>query len=128
MLSVGSAVVAKCREFWEGLTGGGFAAVARRHADDYYFRGSYEFSCTATPINFLATNGRGQRRRRRLPPCVGSKQAQEMLACTAPGKRCSPERSPGGEANEIDGLAEEFIRRFYEQLRTQRVEELQVEQ
>ena len=126
MLGVGSAVLVKCRELWRGLTGGGFA-VARRHADDY-FRGSYEFSCTATPINFppKTTNGRG--RRRRLPPCVGGKQAQEMLECIAPGKGWSPERSPGaGAGNEIDGLAEEFISRFYEQLRMQRVEELQVE-
>ncbi|CAN6238266.1 unnamed protein product [Urochloa humidicola] len=118
VLSVGSTVVAKCRELWEGLT------VARRHADGDYFRGSYEFSCTNTPINFLAktTNGRG--RRRRLPPCVGEKQAQEMLECIAPGKEWSPERSPvAGAGNEIDGLAEEFIRRFYEQLRMQRVEE-----
>ena len=127
MLAVGSAVLLKCRELWRGLTGGGFA-VPRRHAADDYFRGSYEFSCTATPINFppKTTNGRG--RRRRLPPCVGGKQAQEMLECIAPGKGWSPKRSPGaGAGNEIDGLAEEFISRFYEQLRMQRVEELQVE-
>ncbi|PUZ75868.1 hypothetical protein GQ55_1G243700 [Panicum hallii var. hallii] len=128
MLSVGSAALEKCREFWRGLTSGGFAVVRRRHADDY-FRGSYEFSCTATPINLPAkttTNGRGWRRR--LPPCVGGKQAQEMLERMAPGRGWSPERSPGpGAGNEIDGLAEEFIRRFYEQLRMQRVDELQVE-
>ncbi|CAL4969101.1 unnamed protein product [Urochloa decumbens] len=127
MLSVGSAVIAKCRELWHGLTGGNLA-VARRHADDDYFRGSYEFSCTNTPINFLAktTNGRGRRqRRRRLPPCVGDKQAQEMLECIAPGKEwSSPESSPvAGTGNEIDGLAEEFIRSFYEQLRMQRVDD-----
>ncbi|RLN07704.1 hypothetical protein C2845_PM11G06080 [Panicum miliaceum] len=126
VLSVGSAALAKCREFWRGLTGGGFA-VARRHADDY-FRGSYEFSCTATPINFPAKIKDGRGRRRRLPPCVGGKQAREMLEGITPGKGWSPERSPGtGAENEIDGLAEEFIRRFYEQLRMQRVEELQVE-
>ncbi|CAN6272854.1 unnamed protein product [Urochloa humidicola] len=125
MFSVRSAVMAKCRELWQGL------AVARRHADDdYYFRGSYEFSCTSTPINFLAkmtTNGRcGRRPRwRRLPPCVSDRQAQEMIECIAPGKEWSPERSPrgAGAENEVDSLAEEFIRRFYEQLRMQRVED-----
>ncbi|CAL5057987.1 unnamed protein product [Urochloa decumbens] len=128
MLSVGSAVMAKCRELWHGLTGGGGLAVARRHADDDYFRGGYEFSCTNTPINFLAktTNGRGRwpQRRRRLPPCVGDKQAQEMMECVAPGKEWSPESSPvAGAGNEIDGLAEEFIKKFYEQLRMQRVDD-----
>ncbi|CAN6231818.1 unnamed protein product [Urochloa humidicola] len=125
MFSVGSAVMAKCRELWRGL------AVARQHADDdYYFRGSYEFSCTSTPINFLAkttTNGRRGRRPRwrRLPPCVGDKQAQEMIGCIAPGKEWSPDRSPrgAGAENEVDSLAEEFIRRFYEQLRMQKVED-----
>ncbi|KAF8686701.1 hypothetical protein HU200_043534 [Digitaria exilis] len=128
MLSVGSTVVAKCREFWESLTGCGFA-VARQHADDY-FKGSYEFSCTATPINVLAksTNGRGRRGWRLMPPCICGKQAQEMLESIAPAKGWSPERALGdGAGNEIDGLAEEFIRRFHEQLRMQRMEELQVE-
>ncbi|RCV06596.1 hypothetical protein SETIT_1G175600v2 [Setaria italica] len=118
----------KCREFWECSRW--WLRRARRHADDY-FKGSYEFSCTTTPINFLAKTRDGparRRRRRRLPPCVGDKQAQEMLECIAPGKGWSPERSPGaGAGNEIDDLAEEFIRRFHEQLRMQRVDELQVE-
>ena len=49
--SASSAVVAKLRELWEGLTGGGgiFAAARRPGAGGaYYFRGSYELSCTAT--------------------------------------------------------------------------------
>lgn len=126
MLSVGSAVVAKCREFWEGLTSGGFA-VPRRHTNDY-FTGSYEFSCTTTPVNFLAKSRNGHGRRRRLPPCIGGKQAKEMLESITPAKGWSPKRSLGaGAGNEIDDLAEEFIRKFYEQLRMQRVEELQVE-
>ncbi|KAJ1279333.1 hypothetical protein BS78_04G147600 [Paspalum vaginatum] len=119
MLGVGLVVVAKCRELWEGL-----AAVARRPAgDDDYFRGSYEFSCTATPINVLAAvNGRPRRRRqRRLPPCVGGTQAREMLAgCVDVTPRdggCSPQAMAAGP--DIDGLAEEFIQRFHEQLRMQ---------
>ncbi|WVZ75214.1 hypothetical protein U9M48_023295 [Paspalum notatum var. saurae] len=129
MLGVGLVVVAKCRELWEGLT----AVACRPPAnDDDYFRGSYEFSCTATPINvlFAPVNGRPRRRqRRRLPPCVGGKQAREMLAgrvdvtprdggwSPEPEPECSPQAAMGGP--DIDGLAEEFIQRFHEQLRMQ---------
>ncbi|XP_062224496.1 uncharacterized protein LOC133923052 [Phragmites australis] len=121
-LGVGSAVVAKCRELWEGCTGCG-SGVAR----DDYFSGSYEFSCTTTPV--VPVKGRGRRcRQRRLPPCVGGRQAREMLASVVPGRGWSPERSPETRVgHEIDGLAEEFIKRFHDELRKQRVAELKVE-
>ena len=100
--------MAKCRELWEGLTVG-----AHRPADDDdYFRGSYEFSCTTTPVNVLTVKGRRPRRQRRLPPCIGAKQATEMLAGTVVTRRdggWSPEleRSPQAMAAlDIDGLAE----------------------
>ena len=109
------------RELWEGLTVG-----AHRPADDDdYFRGSYEFSCTTTPVNVLTVKGRRPRRQRRLPPCIGAKQATEMLAGTVVTRRdagWSPEleRSPQAMAAlDVDGLAEEFIQRFREQLRMQ---------
>ena len=113
--------MAKCRELWEGLTVG-----AHRPADDDdYFRGSYEFSCTTTPVNVLTMKGRRPRRQRRLPPCIGAKQATEMLAGTIITRRDGgwspePERSPQAMAAlDVDGLAEEFIQRFREQLRMQ---------
>jgi len=65
-------------------------------------------------------------RQRRLPPCIGAKQATEMLAGTIVTRRDGgwspePERSPQAMAAalDIDGLAEEFIQRFREQLRMQ---------
>jgi hypothetical protein len=80
---------------------------------DDYFRWSYEFSCTA---NALAVKGR-----RPLPSCVGGGQAREMtLASVATGDDeglSSP--GPGAAGHEIDGLAEEFINWFREQLRMQ---------
>ncbi|KAF0891971.1 hypothetical protein E2562_011347 [Oryza meyeriana var. granulata] len=140
MLAVVVAVVAKCRELWEGLlTAGSGCAVAHSAADDgYYFGRSHEFSCSATPVFSPAAKGGGRRRGRRrcLPPCVGGKQAREMLLETmtmspspwpvAGGRECSspPERSPQcWREQEIDGLAEDFINRFYEQLRLQVAEE-----
>uniref|UniRef100_A0A0E0K0H3 Uncharacterized protein n=1 Tax=Oryza punctata TaxID=4537 RepID=A0A0E0K0H3_ORYPU len=132
-----AAVVAKCRELWEGLlTAGSVCGVSRSAADDdvdgYYFGRSYEFSCSATPV-FAPAKGR----RRRLPPCVGGRQAREMLreqaammspvpvgAAGGRDGRSPPERSPQWwTEQEIDGLAEEFINRFYEQLRSQVAEE-----
>lgn len=107
------------RELWEGL-----AVGAHRPTEDDYFRGSYEFSCTTTPVNVLTVKGR-RRRQRRLPPCIGAKQATEMLAGTVATRRdggWSPEleRSPQAMAAlDIDGLAEEFIQRFREQLRSE---------
>ncbi|KAL6634472.1 hypothetical protein ACP70R_027143 [Stipagrostis hirtigluma subsp. patula] len=128
-LGIGSAVVAKFRELWEGLTRGGGVP---RPADDY-FRWSYEFSCTATPVVPVNGHGRGRRRRWRLPPCVGGKQARQMLASVTPrderwSPEAGPERSPvGGAFHEIDGLAEAFINRFHEQLRMQSAAELQAD-
>ncbi|XP_015688613.2 uncharacterized protein LOC107303529 [Oryza brachyantha] len=143
MVAVVVSVVAKCRELWERLlvvtTGSGCAAAG----DDggYYFGRSYEFSCSATPVVFAPAKGGGGRRRRDrgrcLPPWVGGrKQAREMLMETsaaamgspgpvAAGRECSPpERSPQcWREQEIDGLAEEFISRFYDQLRSQVAEE-----
>ncbi|TVU29910.1 hypothetical protein EJB05_21501, partial [Eragrostis curvula] len=116
LLAVGSAVVAKCRELWERLiTRGGSRA---RAADDDYFRWSYEFSCTTTPVNAPAVKGR---HRRRLPPCIGGRLAREMMlaSVTPRDEAWSPE--PGTAGHEIDGLAEEFINRFREQLRMQGV-------
>mgnify|MGYP003702431031 CR=1 FL=1 len=143
MLAAVVVVVAKCRELWEGVltAGPGCGCVSRSAAaadDDagYYFGRSYEFSCSATPVAFAPAKGR--RRRRRcllLPPCVGAKQAREMLreaAMMSPappvgaggGRRSPPERSPQWwREQEIDGLAEEFISRFYEQLRSQVADE-----
>lgn len=115
MVAVLLAVMAKCRGLWKGLTGS--SAIAHSSADGDYFSRSYEFSCTATP----AAPAKGYGCRRRLPPCVGRRQAREMLASSP---ECSPE---AGVGHEIDGLAEEFINRFHEQLRQQRVAELQVE-
>ncbi|GJM85123.1 hypothetical protein PR202_ga01547 [Eleusine coracana subsp. coracana] len=51
LLAIGTALVAKCRKLWGGLItrrGEGGACPA-----DDYFRWSYEFSCTATPVNAL---------------------------------------------------------------------------
>ncbi|KAK3154219.1 hypothetical protein QOZ80_2BG0187830 [Eleusine coracana subsp. coracana] len=130
LLAIGTAVVAKCRKLWGGLIthrGEGGACPA-----DDYFRWSYEFSCTATPINALPVKLK-RRRHRRLPPCIGGRQAREMMQVSvAPrdeddeGRSPKPtERSPGpGVAvygHEIDGLAEEFINWFHEQLRMQGV-------
>ncbi|XP_052145135.1 uncharacterized protein LOC127764314 [Oryza glaberrima] len=143
MLAAVVVVVAKCRELWEGVltAGSGCGCVSRSAAaadddDGYYFGRSYEFSCSATPVAFAPAKGR--RRRRRcllLPPCVGAKQAREMLreaAMISPAppvgaggcRRSPPERSPQWwREQEIDGLAEEFISRFYEQLRSQVADE-----
>lgn len=109
----GSVIVEKCRELWK---------ATHRPADDDYFRGSYEFSCTATPVNVLAVNGR-RRRQRRLPPCVGAKQATGTIVTRRDGG-WSPGRSPhqAMAVLDIDGLAEEFIQRFRQQLRMQVVE------
>jgi hypothetical protein len=128
LLSVGAAVAAKCRELWGGLiTRGGCCAMSRaRPADDDYFRWSYEFSCTATPVNALAVRGP------RLQPCFsGGKGWDVMQGNAAPRDdegRASPEppewSSPGPRAaggHEIDGLADEFINWFREQLRMQGV-------
>ncbi|KAL6899134.1 hypothetical protein ACP4OV_005792 [Aristida adscensionis] len=131
-LGIGSAVAAKCRALWGVLTrgAGASAAVPRPAADDDdYFRWSYEFSCANTPVvDPVSGRGCGHRRRRRLlPPCVGAKQAREMLAASImprdevwPAMTPEPSRSPvAGASHEIDGRAEEFIRRFHEQLRMQ---------
>ncbi|KAL5211473.1 hypothetical protein ABZP36_022320 [Zizania latifolia] len=110
-----AAVVGKCRELWEGLvTGSSCAGVAQGHsaADDGggYFGRSYEFSCSASPVLEPA---RGSGRRRRLGPRC------QLLPCV--GGSHSPECA--GHDDEIDVLAEEFIRRFREQLRMQLADE-----
>uniref|UniRef100_A0A0E0CLA3 Uncharacterized protein n=1 Tax=Oryza meridionalis TaxID=40149 RepID=A0A0E0CLA3_9ORYZ len=135
MLAAVVVVVAKCRELWEGVltAGSGCGGLSRSAAadddDGYYFGRSYEFSCSATPVAFAPAKGR-QRRRRclLLPPCVGAKQARQMMspepAGAGGGRRSPPERSPQWwREQEIDGLAEEFISRFYEQLRSQVADE-----
>uniref|UniRef100_A0A0D9VGH9 Uncharacterized protein n=1 Tax=Leersia perrieri TaxID=77586 RepID=A0A0D9VGH9_9ORYZ len=122
-----AAVAAKCRELWQLLLKAGSACglphcSSSAAADDgYYFGRSYEFSCSATPVAFFPAKGR----RSYLPPCVGGKQAMEMMTMSpgrpVGGEECStPERSPQcWREQEINGLAEDFINRFYAQLRLQ---------
>ncbi|KAG8070848.1 hypothetical protein GUJ93_ZPchr0006g46373 [Zizania palustris] len=107
-----AAVVGKCRELWEGLfTGSGCAGVAQpqAHSDGGgYFGRSYEFSCSATPDFAPPARGSGRRPRCQLLPCVGGSRSPDCA---------------GHDDDEIDVLADEFIRRFREQLRIQVADE-----